>query len=80
MNPAQKKWFALALSFAIVCLGSMIGSGVSESNQAAAHQKTIDAAATFMKQGDGHVRKLRGSEHSKVSASRETTGDDDAKK
>lgn len=81
MNPAQKKWFALVLSIAIVGLGSMlIDSDISESNQASTQQRTTDAAATFMKQGNGHVRKLRGSEHSNVSALRETTGAVDAKK
>lgn len=80
MNPAQKKWFALAISIAIVFLGSaLIDSGINESNQAAAQQRATNAAATFMKQGDGHVRKLRGGDHSNVSALPDTTGAVDAK-
>jgi hypothetical protein len=59
----QKKFFSLFLAVVIVALGSMLtgcGKPVAEKavEQQAAQQKATDeAAAIFMKQGNGTVRK-----------------------
>ena len=77
----QKKFFSLFLAVAIVALASMLtGCGKSEAEKAveqqAAQQKaTNEAAAIFMKQGNGTVRKW-----GQKPASEPVKGVDDAKK
>lgn len=58
MSHAQKKWFSLAVAVALTCLASTLTScDNKEAKQAAAQQKASnEAAAVFLKQGDGRIR------------------------
>lgn len=77
MSHAQKKWFSLAVAVAVVCLTSMLTNCDNrQAKQAASQQKASnEAAAVFLKQGDGKIRQWG----SKV-ASAPAKEADDAKK
>jgi hypothetical protein len=82
MSHSQKKWFSLAVAVAVVGLASMLtGCGNRDAERAAVQQKaTNEAAAAFMKQGNGHVRKLGGGTQPAAGVSNATVGANDAKK
>lgn len=58
MSHSQKKWSSFLVAVVCVSVLSMLtGCGNKEAEQAAAQQKaTNEAAAVFMKQGDGKIR------------------------
>lgn len=57
LSSAQKKWVSLAAAIMLVCLGSMLtGCSNQEKEQAAQKKTNEEAAAVFLKQGDGKIR------------------------
>ncbi|MES2758094.1 MAG: hypothetical protein V4693_12030 [Pseudomonadota bacterium] len=82
MTHSQKKWFSLTIAVAVVGLALMLtGSGNKEAEQATASQKaTNEAAAVFMRQGNGHVRKSGDRTRAAASALNVVPGVDDATK
>lgn len=77
LSYAQKKWLSLTVAIILVCFASLLtGCGNKEAEEALAQQKAAnEAAAIFLKQGDGKVRQW---EHSPPST--QVKGNDDAKK
>jgi hypothetical protein len=74
MSHTQKKWFSLAVAVAVVWLTSMLTSCDNrQAKQAAAQQKASnEAAAVFLKQGDGKIRQWG----SKVASAPDKEADD----